>query len=104
MREQIRSEVASIRPLDELETATIEDTLKWIDSGTELCRIRKPADPDRHLVSYSVVVDADYGSRMDDYLFDSSEFASIRWFHRDEIPFEKSDPHMARFLTKLYGD
>lgn len=177
MREQIRSEVASIRPLDELETATIEDTLKWIDSGTELCRIRKPADPDKHLVSYSVIVDADYillvdhinaelwlppgghvepnehpketalrevkeelsieprflvdhpilitnsetvgktaghtdvslwyifsGRRMDDYLFDSSEFASIRWFHRDEIPFEKSDPHMARFLTKLYGD
>lgn len=33
--------------------------------------------------------------------FDPREFHSIRWFHFDEIPFEKSDPHMKRFVNKL---
>ena len=177
MREQIRSEVLTIHPLDELEATTIGDTLKWIDSGLELCRLDKPATPDKHLVSYFAIVDADHlllvdhinaelwlppgghvepnehpketalreakeelsiapsfpvdhpilitrtetvgktsghtdvslwyvfaGKRTDAYLFDRSEFASIRWFHRDEIALERSDPHMARFLAKLYRD
>lgn len=33
--------------------------------------------------------------------YDKEEFNSIRWFHLDEIPYEKSDPHMKRFVTKL---
>ena len=33
--------------------------------------------------------------------FDRSEFHSVRWFGFDEIPFERSDPHMRRFMGKL---
>ncbi len=176
MREQIRSEVEAIDPLDELERATIAAALEWIDSGSELCRIVKPATPDKHLVAYFAIVDAEHillvehinaglwlppgghvepdehprqtalreakeelaveprflfthpilitstrtvgrtaghtdvslwyvfdGNMEDDYAFDHTEFASVKWFHRSEIPFEQSDPHMSRFLAKLYG-
>ena len=177
MRDQIRLEVEAIHPLDGLESTTIHDTLRWIDSGSQLCRIEKPATPKKHLVSYFAIVDADHlllvdhinaelwlppgghvepnehpkeaalreareelsvepafffdhpvlitstetvgktaghtdislwyvfhGCVEDQYTYNHSEFASVRWFHRDEIPIERSDPHMARFLTKLYGD
>lgn len=33
--------------------------------------------------------------------FDTEEFHSIRWFRFDEIPHERTDPHMARFVAKL---
>lgn len=33
--------------------------------------------------------------------YDINEFNRIRWFWIDEIPFEKSDPHMKRFLQKV---
>jgi len=33
--------------------------------------------------------------------YDQEEFNSIRWFRIDEIPFEKSDPQMRRFIKKL---
>lgn len=33
--------------------------------------------------------------------FDKSEFKQIRWFGMDEIPFQKTDPHLQRFLAKL---
>ena len=29
------------------------------------------------------------------------EFNEIRWFHYDHIPYQKSDPHMKRFISKL---
>jgi 8-oxo-dGTP diphosphatase len=35
------------------------------------------------------------------YQFDEEEFNDIRWFHLDDIPYEKSDPHMRRFIEKL---
>lgn len=37
------------------------------------------------------------------YEFDQSEFNNIRWFRLDEIPHDKSDPHMRRFIEKLKG-
>ena len=37
------------------------------------------------------------------YEFDQSEFNDIRWFRLDEIPHDKSDPHMRRFIQKLKG-
>lgn len=43
------------------------------------------------------------GSYREQYLFDSREFKSIQWFGLDEIPFDKSDPHMKRFIDKLRG-
>jgi 8-oxo-dGTP diphosphatase len=33
--------------------------------------------------------------------FDRGEFHDVRWFGFDEIPFERSDPHMRRFVEKL---
>ena len=33
--------------------------------------------------------------------FDRREFHQVRWFGFDEIPFERSDPHMRRFVEKL---
>ncbi|MFT5086280.1 MAG: 8-oxo-dGTP diphosphatase [Planctomycetota bacterium] len=43
MREQIRSDIAAIRPFDELERDHIEDALAWVDSGAALCRTQRPA-------------------------------------------------------------
>jgi hypothetical protein len=33
--------------------------------------------------------------------FDRGEFHCVRWFDFDEMPFERSDPHMRRFIAKL---
>lgn len=33
--------------------------------------------------------------------FDASEFEAVRWFAFDEVPLQRSDPHMGRFLGKL---
>lgn len=41
------------------------------------------------------------GSRNSIYEFDKNEFTGIRWYKFDSLPFEKSDPHMSRFITKL---
>jgi 8-oxo-dGTP diphosphatase len=35
------------------------------------------------------------------YEFDKNEFHGIKWYKFDSIPFEKSDPHMKRFIAKL---
>ena len=34
--------------------------------------------------------------------FDENEFNALAWFGFDEIPFERSDPHLRRFMNKLY--
>jgi len=175
IREAIRAEVELIAPVDELERDTKADVLSWIDSGAELCRLKKPATPDKHLVSYFVLVDGDRlllvdhinaglwlptgghvepnehpkeaalreleeelslqgefltrdpilltstitvgrtaghtdvslwyavrGSVEWELSYDQTEFRSVRWFHRDDIPMERTDPEMHRFLTKLY--
>jgi 8-oxo-dGTP diphosphatase len=33
--------------------------------------------------------------------YDKDEFYQIRWFGIDEIPFERSDPHLRRFIKKM---
>lgn len=60
MREATRAEIAVIVPLDEQERLTQVEVLQWIDSGQELCRLKKPATPPKHLVSYFAVVDGDF--------------------------------------------
>lgn len=37
------------------------------------------------------------------YEFDKEEFNDIGWFHLNDVPYEKSDPHMKRFIQKLKG-
>ncbi|MBL4666246.1 MAG: NUDIX hydrolase [Sneathiella sp.] len=41
------------------------------------------------------------GDRTEQLDFDRSEFRENQWFHRNHVPFERSDPHMERFLSKL---
>lgn len=60
-RQHIRNEIASIAPLDPLETQHRADALAWVDSGAELIRQAKPATPPEHLVSYFAVVDGETG-------------------------------------------
>ena len=59
IRAQIRDEVASIQPFDEMEESHQADALAWVDSGAPLCRMAKPATPPKHLVSYFAVIDGD---------------------------------------------
>ncbi|MEO8670765.1 MAG: NUDIX hydrolase [Tahibacter sp.] len=33
--------------------------------------------------------------------FDTDEFNAVRWFALSEVPLERTDPHMSRFLAKL---
>lgn len=43
------------------------------------------------------------GNRTERVTFDGSEFRSVRWFHKDDVPLDRTDAHMERFLTKLYS-
>ena len=60
MRNEIRAEVDLIEPLDELERSSKDDVLSWIDSGVEICRLKKPDVPPKHLISYFAVIDGEY--------------------------------------------
>ena len=60
MRTEIRAEIELIQPLDALEEQSKQDVLTWIDSGVEICRLRKPDVPPKHLISYFAVVDGHY--------------------------------------------
>ena len=33
--------------------------------------------------------------------YDRSEFNAVRWFPLDEVPLERADPHLGRFVAKL---
>lgn len=41
------------------------------------------------------------GNFQESLAFDPDEFHTIAWFHPMKIPFEKSDPHMKRFIAKM---
>lgn len=40
-------------------------------------------------------------SRTQALTFDRAEFESVQWFQLEEIPFERSDRHLRRFIQKL---
>ncbi|HEU4583180.1 MAG TPA: NUDIX domain-containing protein [Polyangiaceae bacterium] len=174
MRDVIRSELAAIVPLDDLEREHLADALHWVDSGAELFRVAKPATPPKHLVSYFVVVDADQvllvdhrnaqlwlpsgghvepdehprstvlreiqeelgflpdheiaapmmvtctptvglcarhvdvslwyvvrSKRHQRITFDETEFVAVKWFAFSEVPVERSEPNLGRFIRKL---
>lgn len=41
------------------------------------------------------------GDHRKSYAYDACEFKEIRWFDFDQIPLDKADPHLSRFLEKL---
>lgn len=49
-------------------------------------------------VSLWYVVNADMATPI---TFDASEFNTVRWFKFQDVPLQRSDPHLARFLAKL---
>ncbi len=56
--------VAALEPRDDLEAQHQADTLRWLEDTDDVFRRSKPATPDRHLVSYVVMVDPDDGSSL----------------------------------------
>jgi 8-oxo-dGTP diphosphatase len=41
------------------------------------------------------------GNHHRNYSFDRDEFNSVKWFHFDDIDYQRADPHMERFVSKL---
>lgn len=41
------------------------------------------------------------GDRQNLLTFDADEFHQIQWFHHDHIPYERTDPHLKRFIDKI---
>jgi len=60
MRAQIRTEIEGIVPFDDIEASNKSAAINWIDTGTDLCRLRKSDFPPKHLIVYFVVVDGDH--------------------------------------------
>jgi 8-oxo-dGTP diphosphatase len=175
MRSEIRNEVERVEPFDESERACKVRVLDWIDSGADLCRLEKPALPEKHLIAYFVVIDREHillcdhinaelwlptgghvepgehprttvvrevqeelgitgeflndgpffvtetqtvgktaghidvslwyllrGQRTVELDFGAREFYAVRWFHKDQVPLDRTDQHMQRFLRKYY--
>ena len=42
-----------------------------------------------------------HANREQSLAHDAGEFAAVRWFAFDGIPFERSDPNLRRFVAKL---
>jgi 8-oxo-dGTP diphosphatase len=42
------------------------------------------------------------GKESHPYQFDHTEFKDIKWFSLQEAPYHRSDPHLQRFIFKLY--
>lgn len=60
MRDSVRAVhdlVSTLAPCDLLESEHIADTLRWLETTDDVFRRSKPATPDRHLVSYAVLLD-----------------------------------------------
>lgn len=57
MRNIIKNLITAIPPFDNLEKDNIDDAIRWIDSGQEVFRIKKPDVPPKHLVSYFALFD-----------------------------------------------
>ena len=55
--EAIHKLVGNITSLDKLEAEHIADTLTWLESTDDIFRRSKPALPNRHPLSYVILVD-----------------------------------------------
>lgn len=59
IKEEVEQTIQAITPLDSQEEAHIQSVLQWIASGQEICRLKKPDVPPKHLVSYFLLYDID---------------------------------------------
>lgn len=41
------------------------------------------------------------GDRHEPLDFDREEFTQVRWFHKDEVPLDRCEPELPRFLAKM---
>jgi len=41
------------------------------------------------------------GDRTQPLRFDADEFESVRWFAFDQVPLQRAEPHLGRFIAKL---
>ncbi len=57
IKKQICSLIKGIKPFDPIEQTQIKETLQWMESGSPIFRIQKPNVPDKHLVSYFILLD-----------------------------------------------
>jgi 8-oxo-dGTP diphosphatase len=64
----VHNMISGIEPWDELEEQHQLDTLRWLESTDDVFRREKPATPDRHLVSYVVLVDAEGSTLLVDHI------------------------------------
>ncbi|MCK5475888.1 MAG: NUDIX domain-containing protein [Candidatus Pacebacteria bacterium] len=58
-RNKIIKLIQSVNCYDKIEKEHITDTIKWINSDTEIFRIKKPATPIKHLVCFTVLYDVE---------------------------------------------
>jgi 8-oxo-dGTP pyrophosphatase MutT (NUDIX family) len=98
-REEISSLIKAVEPFDEIEKEHKEDVVNWINSGIEIFRIKKPATPLKHLVSYSVIVDTKEKKVL---LFDHKKALKMLpgggHINKDEMPFEAAKRELAEEL------
>jgi len=59
MKDEILFELQHINAIDDLEREQLREAVAWIETGAPIFRTAKPAIPDKHLVSYFVLVDQD---------------------------------------------
>lgn len=62
--EVVHELVRDIGPWDAIEVEHRANTLRWLETTDDVFRRVKPATPDRHLVSYVVIVDPADGSSL----------------------------------------
>ena len=59
IKNEIVNLIQAVNSFDETEEKHIKDAIDWVNSGTEIFRIKKPATPIKHLVCYTVLCDND---------------------------------------------
>lgn len=57
IRKEISNLIQSIAPFDDTEKEHKANVIDWLESCTEIFRIKKPATPSKHLVVYTVLCD-----------------------------------------------
>lgn len=60
----IIDDVSNVNPFDNVERSHQEDVVRWLRSGANPFRLKKPDIPPKHLVSYFVIIDPNHCSML----------------------------------------